>query len=527
MVVLDWLKRLLSLLSLPGDPERAAKRGLAALLRDIERRGPRWYHPWSNRLDRRLAADFAGLKATAERMGTIYRTTIDQAPEAARPVLERLAERLLAGEGLNLAGLRFDRLRRDAAESAAAAPGGPGADDELEAVDALFKRRLAAFETEAARAAAAGVQLNLRYAALAAFRWDYLSPALAGRASGVPASPLAGDLADLYYLLAGPRPDARTAAAGRAVFLALREEAAPPAYSAAAAEADWAALAAALSGPFAPDGFGRVVRAVHADAAFELREYAGADDFRKTLADSLSADYAARRRAAAERLAAERLETLRAALFGDSPLLPVQGYSAELSGQLAAVQLPEFGSRQPLSVVKSFLAGVYLVRLRPAVSAAIVDLEYSDVGFRSALADAADALGALAEAIGVFERQAEAFARADFLGGLAAGALEAADRAAADRAVRALNREADRLIQETFALGFDLSKRLRTLGGDLKSRRPELVANAQLIALRHPQTAAGLERTAAALDQFTALLRQLAVDSSAARGSVQAKAAAG
>ncbi|MFA6508531.1 MAG: hypothetical protein WCT14_20705, partial [Treponemataceae bacterium] len=256
------------------------------------------------------------------------------------------------------------------------------------------------------------------------------------------------------------------------------------------------------------------------DAGFELREYEVQDDFRKILTENLIADYATKRRIMSDRIAEDRLEGMRSAVFGDAPLLPLEGYSPEFSSLLIKANLSAFESIRPMSVIKSFLAAFYLPSLRPALTKAIVELDFRDIEFRTALSDEADSLGGVAESITTFEAFTISVGRVTLLGALDPRMTDRAEINKANREIADLNSKADVIVQETFSHASGLLQRVQALMNDIKSRSPELVSNAGLINVHHPKTVKGLEEAQRLLDLFYILLQNIAVDTNAAKQAI-------
>ena len=504
MAFVSFLIRFFSILSFPGDPERPRKRALAELLRTIEKRGPRWYSPWTDRLAADFGENLEALRRAMIRMSAVYQATIDGATETAETAVELIAERALAADKLSLDAFRFETIRAETAAS--------GNTDDTDAMDKLFKKRLGFFEEKAFRTALAGYRTNLKLAALARFRWNELPSRFPKKTAHIPAAPFARSLADLHYLIAGIEADGDA----RGLFLALAESAAVESYGPQEAAKDYGEIAALLEGAFLPEAFGRVVRAAAGDAEFDLREYEAADDFRRSLIERLSDKYAAEREALTERLAEERLDTLKKSLFADAPLLPIEGFSQEFSDGLKLRSLPAVRGEKPLSVIKSFLAAIYLPRIRPVLVAATVDIDFRDVKLRAALTDENEAMAEIAGLIEEFEHR--------FSAALLAGAFDGEDPARAKRAVADLNGKADELIQETFARVTAAAQHARLLMEDLKARSPELVSNAGFVNVHKPKVAKGIEEAVGLLDRFYVLLQNIAVDAAGAKLALGSRA---
>jgi hypothetical protein len=222
----------------------------------------------------------------------------------------------------------------------------------------------------------------------------------------------------------------------------------------------------------------------------------------------------------AERLVREALESRVRDVFGDSPLLPVTGWTDELSGELSSVQLPRLASTRSLSVVKSFLTSSYFSRIRPAIAAAAVELDFNDRNERTALSEAADEASRLHEEIAAFESWASEHGRSEFsrvVSSLPDAPSDNAGRLRARRAVEEANGIADRLIQDAFSRFGALRDRLASIRDDLRSRRGEIVANAGLVNVHKSDIARGVEEGARLFDITLDLLKRLAVDAADAQ----------
>ena len=272
------------------------------------------------------------------------------------------------------------------------------------------------------------------------------------------------------------------------------------------------------------------MRAIQTDPDFELREDEAKIDIRAAAAERAKAAYTERRTIMAERLAREALDSRVRAVFGDSPLLPVQGWTEELSAALSSAQLPKLSCMRPLSVVKSFLLSAYFPRIRPSITAAVVDLDFSDRIVRTALSDEADAASRLSEEIGAFEESVSEHGRSDFsrlVVSLASGQADLAGKLPARRVVEEANAAADRIVQDAFTRFGDLRERLDSIRDDLKSRRGEIVANAAVVNIHKSEIPRKVEEAANLLALALDLLRMLAVDSAETQKTVDEAGARG
>ncbi|HCM25327.1 MAG TPA: hypothetical protein DIC34_02060 [Treponema sp.] len=527
MLIATFLRRFFTVFFQFGSSNASSKRALSALFDEISRRGPSWYEPWTDRLDAELAEAVERARRSCARMSKVYLPTMDGRPEAVAAAADAVLNRALAGDSADpdsLASLSFEAIRAEVPEI--------DSPDAIESMDRIFKERLGAFRSEAALRAASGYRTNARLASLCRYDFAELLDPFAPKQPGTKGrrktsgAPLASALADLHFLVSGLKTDGEA----RDVFLALRDQADTADYPAELAGLDYDLLAAAVTGPLRADGLGRTVRAIQTDPDFELREDEAKIDIRAAAAERAKAAYTERRTIMAERLAREALDSRVRAVFGDSPLLPVQGWTEELSAALSSAQLPKLSCMRPLSVVKSFLLSAYFPRIRPSITAAVVDLDFSDRIVRTALSDEADAASRLSEEIGAFEESVSEHGRSDFsrlVVSLASGQADLAGKLPARRVVEEANAAADRIVQDAFTRFGDLRERLDSIRDDLKSRRGEIVANAAVVNIHKSEIPRKVEEAANLLALALDLLRMLAVDSAETQKTVDEAGARG
>jgi hypothetical protein len=523
MSIFVFFRRLFSVLILPGDRAAQRKRSLARLYKEIKRRGPEWYRPWTDRVAPDFADKVEALRRSTVRMARVYALTIGTESGPAVKAETALLESLLKDGGLSLDAFSFDAIRAEAERN--------GKVDDLEAMDELLRKRLEVFGAEAMERAVHGYRDNLRIAALASFRWEDLLAPFGGRngasaRSSFPGAHLAPLLNDLYYLIAG----FSVTREGREVFSRLRELSGIEGYGQAEERDDLKSLADCLAERCQPAALSRVIRAAYGDAELELREYSASRDFRLAERERILEEYGQRRRIMEDRMAAEKLESAKLALFGGTPLLQIHGYAADVSTSLQSSRLPSLDRVLPLSIVKSFLAGFFADRVRRPISLAVVQLDFQDIEFRTSLSDAADACMELEDVLGEFEQAAASPGREGLLGIVAAAngnPLDGADEISARRVVEGFNSRADKIVQAAFVRFAELSEALASLRSDLSSRSPKIVADAGAIYSRYPAIFSGIENAAELADKFLALLRSTAVDAGAAKRALEEAAKKG
>ncbi|MFA6506968.1 MAG: hypothetical protein WCT14_12750, partial [Treponemataceae bacterium] len=199
-------------------------------MRTIEKRGPSWYRPWTDRLTADFAERLKELRQTTNRMLKPYQMTIEAAPETAALSIETIADRLLAAQSLSIAVFRFEAIRAELEKD--------GKIDDLDTMDAIFKKRMDAFNAKSFKAAVAGYRANMRIATLCGFKGEELLSPFLRKAKFVPAAPLAAALADFHYLISGLDLDENA----RSIFVLISEVAGLDSYTKENANADFSAL---------------------------------------------------------------------------------------------------------------------------------------------------------------------------------------------------------------------------------------------------------------------------------------------
>jgi hypothetical protein len=516
MLIATFLKRFFSVFSLLGARPASRKRSLSSLFKEISRKGPSWYDPWTDRLAEEFADAVERLRRSCARMAKVYVHAIDGPAGAAEEAAFAVLDSALAEGGASLASLSFEAIRNEV-EAARAV-------DVLEAMDVLFQERLATLRSESAARAAAGYRTNQRLASLCHYRFAGLlgpfAPKMPGgkRRRRVTGEPLAAAVADLHYLIAGLKPDGDA----RRVFLELRKAANPEGYPAEIAVADFNSLSFVLGGPLRSDAVGRVAKAIRLDPDFVLRSDNATGDIRTMITEKATAEYNERRGIMADRIAKEALDARVFAVFGEAPLLPVEGWNEEISEALSKTLLPRLSHIQPLSILKSFMEASFFPRIRPAVADAIVDFDFSDRHFRATLSDEADDASRVAEDISHFEETVSSHGRSEFARIVAA--LEAEDpekvgTILARRTIEEANALAERTLKNALSRFGALLSHLEAVRDDLKSRTPAIVLNAAIITAQKRPLVQGIDESARLLGLFLDLLRRVVSDSQETRAS--------
>ncbi len=524
MIIFAILKRLFSFFVLPWDPEGSKKRALSRLMKDIDRQGPQWYRPWSNRLSSELAQRAEQLRKACARLSTVYALTIGANDGTARQSEAFILDTRLKDLGCSLEALSFESIRAEVEAK--------GKVDDIQGMNALFASRIKLLKTQEMNELAFGLMENKRIAAITAFSWeDLISPfgkAESGTAKSViPALPVVGALEDLYFLLDGMVISDQ----GRRVFSLLRGSLPQGEYGPEQEEEDFAVLVANLApqsgaAPLGSDAIGRAIRAAVNDPERGLRSDTDAADFRQSFVDELVEAYSIRRRIMEDRIMEERLAKIKSSVFGDAELIPCIGYTKELSEIFRMIGLPELTRVQPLSAVKSYLSGFYTPKFRPIISKAAIQLDFQNIEFRAALSDAAEHAAELQGEIEAFEETNASQVHLGLVGlasTMAERRLESVEIATAKKLIEEANKEADRILKETVRRFSSLKEKTQTLFFDIRAEKPQLVVDAALVTARHPEVPTGIEEVVLSLEQYLELLQELAkaaaaVSSGPARG---------
>ncbi|MFH2114383.1 MAG: hypothetical protein ABIJ86_07745 [Spirochaetota bacterium] len=521
MVLISIFKRFFSMIVLPGDPETARKRALASLVRDFAKAGPQWYEPWSDR----LTSDFATMverigSATNRAAGVFSHTVLGDDREKER-IEDALIDAALRKDGRTLADLGFPSIR--------SASGGANSPDPLAQMDATFRERLGALNSPSVAEVVYGHASMLRLASFCAYRFSDISAGFNSSRKGrkslskIPAADLLHVMEDLYFLIAGFQPRAEM----KTMYLSLVELSGQKDYPPEQAFMDLRTILEATTSSLKDTFLLNVIRAIRADPFFEPAVDAGGSDLRKTLMDRLGSEYGRRRAALSESIRAEAIDAMLRKLFGGVELLPVSGWTEAESETLMDAGLQGLSNLKSLSALKSFLLFCYASRIRPAISNAIVGLDFSDTDFRRSLSDSADAVDKLQMTVSEFEASVmipgqNNYAR--YITAMRDGSLDAPGQRSAARAVDSVKLRADAVIQAGFSELGALSVHLLALKDDIKSHDPRILYRIPSMDQRRRGIAGSLAEATKEVVSFLDLLRMLAVDRDSAKQAVKKKA---
>ncbi|OHD79065.1 MAG: hypothetical protein A3J97_16145 [Spirochaetes bacterium RIFOXYC1_FULL_54_7] len=517
MVLISIFKRFISMIVFPGDPDIASKRALASLIRGIAKSGPQWYEPWSDRLTSNLANVMDRISARTSRADAIFTHTILADDKERERIEDALIDAALKGEGRALADLGFPSIRM-------AADGG-NTPDPLVEMDAIFRERLGAMNSLSVAEVVSGHASMLRLASFCAYRFSDISTRFTSSRKGgrplskIPAADLLPTLEDLYFLIAGCQFGKEM----RTMYLSLVELSGQTDYPPEQAAMDLQTILEAITGSLKDTFLLNVIRAIRSDPYFEPAVDTVGRDLKKNLINRLSSEYGRRRAALAEGIRAEAINAMLKKLFGGVELLPVAGWTEAESATLMSAGMPGLTNLTSISALKNFLRFLYADRIRPAISNAIVELDFSDTDFRRSLSDSADAVDRLQTAVGEFEASViipgqNNYAR--YITAMRDGSLDTPGHRSAIRAVESVKIQADAVIQSAFSELGALSVHLLAMQDDLRSRDPRILYKVQTINQRKRGIVDSLAEATKETVSFLGLLRMLSVDRERAKQAV-------
>jgi hypothetical protein len=499
-----WLMTFLRRKFLAFAPSGEGGRELYALLRDIDRRGPRWYRPWSNRIAPEFAESAAALRDALAPLGSTFAATIAGDRDAERAAVDALLGRALAVEGLGLGSFDFEAIKEEAAA---------GGGELRQSMDEIFNRRMAAFKSGAARRYSLGFRELARLAAL----WEFDFPGLlapfarGGAYAPCDAGLAATAMADLHFLINGleiGREAIEVYGILRGLVGGEIEVSWDPA-------AEVVAVASILAKELRPDRLGAALRAALEDASIALKAYDVACEACDARLEELRGDYTAKRARLDEGLRAAELEERKRALFGDRELIGVLGYTEELSALLRENKLPSLSFALPLSIVKSFARMFYLPFIRGVTSGLLVDADFADKDFHRSFVASIDACSKVASDLQDLEDRLLSPGSSPLMpiaDALTRGRLDSASRRIAIEGIERTERLCDELVQSAFSGFAALRGSLEKLIIDLRAKEPELVANAQYLNRNKAKALADIELGSRLLSGCIRLLRSYTVD---------------
>jgi hypothetical protein len=517
MVSIGFLRRFLFAALPAWGKEKANKAAFRRLLRELRADRAGIYDPILNRLSKSFAEGLADLEAIAGKLLPVYKATIAGNDADARTSELDVIRSMLRGAGLELASFAFDTLKDEVF-----AKGAKSVDD----IDDAFKARLAIFEGAGFKEISTGLGTNRRIAALCEFDFtSILEPFKiggAGRAElgSCHAGLVAENLLDLYFLLCNLKPDAGTAA----VLSALTESVAVQGDGFEQSSADLRGLSELLGGKLEPERLGAIIRCIQGNPGLELRS---ADDDARGLdriVTTLKEEFGKKRREFVEIQERKDFDRKMHFLFGDVPLVPLEGYTQESSVILSDGGLIGYKYVLPMRILKSFLTLHFRAFVAPAVSALSVEADIIDKEFKIAIGDGVEAVNTVALAVAKFEEDmtVAAYSKSGtIVDQVSKGLLDASVKAKARRMIDEINASADRIIQSAFSRLSALRETLARLATDIRASSPALVLNAHYLVSLKPELVKGLLKSGHLVDSAIGLLRLFAVDLGKARKNLR------
>jgi hypothetical protein len=509
MVLISIFKRFFSMIVFPGDPEMARKRALASLVREILKTGPQWYEPWSDRLTIDFATAVERISAATIRADSLFSHTIMGDEKERKKIEEGLINTALSKDGITLSDLSFPSIQ--------AAVDGYNSPDLLVDMDVIFRERIGALNSQSVAEVVSGHASLLRLASFCTYRFNDISIGFTSAKKGgkllsrIPATDLLPALEDLYFLTAGFQSLMEL----RTLYLSLVELSGQIDYTPAQAATDVRTILEAITGSLKDTLLLKVIRAIRSDPYFEPAVDTGGSDIKKKLIDRLSSEYGRRRVALTESIRAEAINAMLKQLFGGVELLSIAGWTEAESATLMDAGMQGLSNLTSMAALKSFLRFSYADRIRPVISNAIVELDFSDTDFRRSLSDRADNVDKLQTALGEFEANVmipgqNNYAR--YLMALRDGSLDAPGHRSAARAVESVKAQADMVMQGAFSELGALSVHLLAMKDDIKGHDPCILYRISPLDQRRRRIAESLTEVTKELVSFLDLLRLLSMD---------------
>ena len=516
MRILVFFRRKFLALAASSGKEGIARRELRTLLRDIERRGPRWYRPWSNRFEPGFAERAAALRLALAPVAKVLGRTIAGDKEEERRALEALVDAALAPEGLSRASFGFEEIEAEA---------GRRGGELLAAMDAVFNHRLGVFRGKPQARLGEAYRTLSRLSALIEYDFEGLLGPFErkGRFAACDGELVATQVADLHFLVEGLDIGREAVSA----YGTLRDLVGAEG-GAEAAESELAAVESLLSGELRAERIWDAARAARGDAAMELKAYSVAAAACDAWLAEIVDEYAAKRDRLAESRRAAELEARKRTLFEERDILSVLGYGEEYSESFRRNGLPGLGHAAPLSILKSFFQFFFLPFVRSSVAAVLAEIDLRDEEFHRGLALSFEACTTVAANLQELEGDLASPGPRGLQGlseRLRGGRLDQAGRKAARDSIESIERRAEALVQSSFSGFGKLLEGLETVLRDLRSKNPELVANASYLNRNRARELSSLERSVGLVAEFLRLLGFFAVDQVEARKAAPARAA--
>jgi len=493
--------------------DRMKKLALQRLIRKLKGDRVPIYDPIRDRLLRPFAEALVALKEAVDSLEPVYRATVVGNEADRRKSELDLARSLLRRSGLETTSLAFETIKDEVFAKGARTIGD---------IDALFAARILVFDDSAFKDCSLGIDNNRRIAALCDFDFDALLGNFrrqgqdSGTLGNAPAFPVGENLHDLYFLLEGLRIDSGTEDSLRL----LAQSVSVAGHGVDECLASLSRIKDLLADRLESKRLGMVIRCIESDAELELRMDRIEGTCLAALVKGFRSDFAKRRKEYLEVQSRLDFEQKMKDLFGDIPLVPLEGYTEERGTVLAEGGLPGFKYIQPLRILKSFYSLHFRKTVAPAVSAIALEVDIVDRDFNKQIGDDVESVMAMAIALVKFEEDLTVgpFSRiGPIVETLPRMPLDGPVLTKARRLVDDINESADRVIQGSFLRLGVLRDTLARLAGDIRRPSPTLVLNAPYLLSTKPELVRGLLKAGQIVDKALAVLKLFAVDLSAAK----------
>jgi hypothetical protein len=523
MGIMALFTRFLVSLGLLSGPEGSPSRELSLLLKDIKKNGPPWYRPFRNVIEAEFAENLAKLRKASINLAALFRLTISGDKAAQFRTIDALLAKIMSARNISSDSFSFDAIKPEAR-----AAGG----ELIAAMDEIFRIRMAVFKSLEVETFRDSYRVALKLASLCDFDFEGLLKSFTkqGVAPGAfgpcVADGVVVELADLRFLIDGLIVDETLLS----FLLALLPLAGDLNYEAADLEADFRSIALIIKNAIPPDRLAAVARAASGNPAFNLGPSSEEMvDPAGKIAARLEAEYSESKRQFVESQASGDLDRMKRAVFEDRELVPVTGYTKEISGLFAGQGLSPLRYCTALSIAKSFGEYFLLPFIQRSIDATLLGIVFTDQEFRRSFALAHTQCIAVITEIQTLESDHLSPSASRFLPIIQAiegGHFDGVAKSKAFRSIEDLEKRADRILQAAFTSFMDLHSSIDTLIADLRSRQSKLVSNALHVSQTKPQLLFDLESGSNLLADCVRLLRHFAVDLSEAKRAVKTPTAA-
>ncbi len=500
---------------------RLELRGIHSRLRAVS---PPVFRPRTGALTPGFAVRVLQLSRSLDPLRAVFRHTLShEDSETAQRFRDLLAEsRLPPAMEARRITFSYKEMKRQLTPGARVEP-------VLKTIGEEFNRYMGIFGGEVYLGFDAAMTDTLRLASLCAFDFDRLLKRFDPRFestrtdyklgfSEVPGEEALEQLLDLYFVIGRLQVTDAVAANVRSLASRLYRDASyDPDALTRAAERVRDMLQQAVPAPLVLD----LIRAVRRDPAYLPRMDQGTEEHLAAFRRKVTEQYEHDRDRLAREAGRAALDADVKALFAGIELLALNGYSDEESAMLLRREMEGYDLVFPLRILKSFALACYENRLMDLVKRLLYEGTFRDRRFQESLSAAALAAESVRTRLEEFEGGFGNDGRFPLrlihrsLDGHARG--KASISAELRRIVRAVNREARKVLEEGSGAYYRLAIVLKDVLGDHKARVPEKVVNIRVIAgERNGDFIAGLIQGFEDIRRLLQIIRQFVVPQTAA-----------